>query len=146
MRDWKPTEHIFVKDAQQFVDMLKRRGYEPVETTDKQGKVIYTVSCPGTWYAFSVESVLYHFVAEIAEWFDKWLAQGWKHMQCVQCGIPVLVRFKYVDEEQTALKWYGVCSVQTGPHSEHLQVCEGCGIEFGYPLPLREIDDISSTM
>ena len=77
-----------------------------------------------------VESMLYTF------------AQGWQHVQCVQCGAPLLASFKWVDVPGVALKWYGVCSVQAGPYTEHLEVCPGCGIEFSYPPPpLKEIAD-----
>lgn len=142
MRDWKPAEHIFVKDAQQFVAMLKRRGYEPVVSTDERG-MSCTVRSDSVWYMFSVESVLFQSIAEVAETLDAVLAYGWKHMQCAQCGTPVLVRIKYIDEGATTLKWYCICSVQAGPHTTHLETCEKCGADFSlYPPPLREINDI----
>lgn len=138
-----PAHHILVKDVEQFVAMLKRRGYDPVVSTDEQGETNCMVTCADSQYWFRVESSLFCSVAEIAESFDNWLAQGWKHMACIQCGMPLLVSFKWLHEEGVALKWYGVCSVQAGPHSEHLKVCSGCGIEFSYPPPLTSIDDVS---
>lgn len=139
-----PAHHVLVKGVEQFVAMLKRRGYDPVVSTDELGETNCKVTCADSWYVFRVESSLFRSVAEIAESFDNWLARGWKHVQCAQCGTPLLCRFKYVDEGQ-APKWYGVCSVQAGPHTEHLKVCPECGIEFdgerGYPPPLRPIED-----
>lgn len=143
MRDWKPAEHIFVKDVEQLVAMLKRRGYEPVILQDEQVGTMCKVTCADSWYAFHVDASLFRSVAEIAESFDNWLARGWKHMQCAQCGTPVLVRLKYIDEGATTLKWYCICSVQAGPHTTHLETCEQCGADFSlYPPPIREINDI----
>lgn len=140
-----PAHHVLVKDVDQFGRMLARRGYCMEEDKDEYGP-LYRVKIDGgehiTEYSFRVDGLLYRTVFDVAEEIDKIFAQGWKHMACIQCGTPLLVSFKWLHETGVALKWYGVCSVQAGPHSKHLEECSGCGLEFSYPPPLRGIDDI----
>lgn len=143
-----PAKHIFVKDAQQVIAMFKRRGYSGMkEEIDDQGWLCW-IDSEYVGRCYVRESFyLYETVAAVSEKIDKWFGNGWKHMQCIQCGTPLLASFKWVDEPGVALKWYGVCSVQAGPYTNPLEVCPGCGIEFTgereYPPPLRGIDDVS---
>lgn len=147
--NFDPAKHILVKDAQQFIAMLIRRGYDGIqEETDEHGWLCW-LNSEYTGRSFVRESFfLYETVATVAERLDKWYGAGQHHMCCIQCKEPLLVTAKYVDEDQQALKWYGCRSPKAGPQSAILDVCPGCGIEFGgergYPPPLKEIKDVET--
>lgn len=66
---------------------------------------------------------------------------GRRQMHCAQCGHPVLVSFKWLYEEGNCLKWYGCQLIGSEPYYDWIERCVECGIVFGYPPPLKGIQD-----
>lgn len=124
---------------------IERRGYTVRVETYFERTVDFRISrgekSKGCAYSLHDLAMLKMSLSSFVESMLYTFSEGMRHMQCVQCGEPVLASFKWLYEEGKCLKWYGVCSVKAGPYTEHLSVCEGCGIEWGYPPPLKGIED-----
>lgn len=136
-----PAKYYLVTGADQFTAMLQRRGYT-VRSEQGEHGMLYWVECEGVPCAFNEHFFLYETVASVADALDRWLGGSRRHVQCAQCGTPLLYSAKYVDEQQQCLKWYGCQPIGAAHGYDWLERCPGCGIAFDYPPPVKEIEDV----
>lgn len=108
-----PANYILVKDTEEFLDMLKRRGYRLEEHKDMYGmcyKITVGDKAQVTQYALREYSFLYKSVADVAEDLDKWIGAGQHHVCCAQCKEPLLRKVCVVDctfHPDQVLEWRG---------------------------------------
>lgn len=130
-------------DVDALKTVIERRGFDIIVWIPLSDKLRAVVRLGGISMAWEISTSALESaklsIGDLIEHEFRRLLRGAGFRACSQCGEILLFVAKYVD--QGLITWYSCRSAHVGPHSEILEKCPGCGIEFGYPPPVREVVD-----
>ena len=134
---WNQADHILVKNADELIAMLQRRGYTVIgeQGAGVYGKM-YSVQCADEVCSFASDAFLYERAATVAERLDQWVGAGQHHMQH-ECGFPLLREAKNAGSRETL----AYRAAHLGPTSESLLECPQCQ-QYVQDDSVQEIEDV----
>lgn len=112
--------------AQHLAAMLARRGYHVIPSPEPWNDGTHITvktgygQCTFGWDAdFTVQ--------ETARLINMMLGDGMHHVQCAQCGYPLLQGVGGTGTGAGATHWYVYRNTQAGPQSAEITRCPRCG-------------------